>query len=76
MRASINTQLVRVGLVISADLEHGTGMNHMTSEPATHPVTQVSYTAVVPDRRHRILPDVVLVRRWVIGVSGIWRGEG
>jgi hypothetical protein len=30
----------------------------------------------VPDRRRRILPEVVLVRRWVIGVLGIWRGEG
>jgi hypothetical protein len=31
---------------------------------------------VVPDRRRRIVPEVVLVRRWVIGVLGIWRGEG
>jgi hypothetical protein len=30
----------------------------------------------VPDRRRRILPEVVLVRRWVIGVPGIWRGKG
>ncbi len=30
----------------------------------------------VPDRRRRILPEVVLVRRWVVGVLGIWRGEG
>jgi hypothetical protein len=30
----------------------------------------------VPDRRCRIQPEVVLVRRWVIGVLGIWRGEG
>ncbi len=31
---------------------------------------------IVPDRRCRIIPEVVLVRRWVIGVPGIWRGEG
>jgi hypothetical protein len=31
---------------------------------------------IVPDRRRRILPEVVLVRRWVAGVLGIWRGEG
>jgi hypothetical protein len=31
---------------------------------------------LVPNRRRRILPEVVLVRRWVIGVLGIWRGEG
>jgi hypothetical protein len=30
----------------------------------------------VPDRRRRILPEVVSVRRWVIRVLGIWRGEG
>jgi hypothetical protein len=30
---------------------------------------------VVPDRRCRIL-RVILVRRWVTWVLGIWRGEG
>ncbi len=29
----------------------------------------------VPDRRSRIVPEVVLVRRWAVGVLGIWRGE-
>jgi hypothetical protein len=31
---------------------------------------------IVPDRRCRSGPKVVLVRRWVIGVTGKWRGEG
>ncbi len=31
---------------------------------------------LVPDRRSRIIPEVVLVRRWAVGVLGIWRGEG
>jgi hypothetical protein len=31
--------------------------------------------SIVPDRRCRIL-KVVLVRRWVTWVLGIWRGEG
>jgi hypothetical protein len=31
---------------------------------------------IVRDRRRRIVPEVVLVRCWVIGVLGIWRGEG
>jgi hypothetical protein len=31
---------------------------------------------LVPDRRRRIIPEVVLVRRWAVGVLGIWRGEG
>jgi hypothetical protein len=30
----------------------------------------------VPDRRRRIIPEVVLVKRWAVGVLGIWRGEG
>ncbi len=30
----------------------------------------------VPDRRRRIVLEVVLVRRWVTWVLGIWRGEG
>jgi hypothetical protein len=33
-------------------------------------------TLTVPDRRRRIQLEVILVRRWVIGVLGIWRGEG
>ncbi len=30
----------------------------------------------VPYRRRQIVPEVVLVRRGVIGVLGIWRGDG
>ncbi len=30
----------------------------------------------VPDRRRRVVPEVVLVRRWAVGVLGIWKGEG
>jgi hypothetical protein len=30
----------------------------------------------VPDRRRRTGPEVVLVRRWAVGVLGIRRGEG
>ncbi len=33
-------------------------------------------TTTVPDRRRRIIPEVVLVRRWAVGVLGIRRGEG
>jgi hypothetical protein len=40
-------------------------------------VIQYSVSSIsVPDRRRRIVPEVVLVRRWVIGVLGSWRGEG
>ncbi len=34
-RGSINIQLVRAGLVISVSQEHGTGMDHIVSAPAT-----------------------------------------
>ncbi len=33
------------------------------------------YICIVPDRRRRIVPEVVFVRRAVIGVPGIWRGR-
>jgi hypothetical protein len=33
-------------------------------------------TIVVPDRRRRIVPEVVVVGCWAVGVLGIWRGEG
>jgi hypothetical protein len=53
VRVSINTWLVKVGLVISLNHEHGTGMDCIASEPATHPMTQVGYTtvSVVVDKR-------------------------
>jgi hypothetical protein len=28
----------------------------------------------VPDNKSRNIPEVVLVRRWTVGVLGIWRG--
>ncbi len=28
----------------------------------------------VPDSKSRNIPEVVLVRRWVVGILGIWRG--
>jgi hypothetical protein len=37
--------------------------------------TRESSEILVPDRRRRN-PEVVLVRRWVTWVLGIWRGEG
>jgi hypothetical protein len=37
---------------------------------------RIRWTIPVLDRRRQILPEVVLVRRWVIRVLGIWRGEG
>ncbi len=31
---------------------------------------------IVPDRRRRIIPEVVLARRWAVGVSGNLEGGG
>jgi hypothetical protein len=28
----------------------------------------------VPDSKSRNIPEVVIVRRWAVGVLGIWRG--
>jgi hypothetical protein len=33
------------------------------------------YSVTVPDRRRRIVPEVVVVRRWAVGVLGIWKGR-
>ncbi len=33
-------------------------------------------TISVPDNKSRNIPEVVLVRRWAVGVLGIWRGGG
>jgi hypothetical protein len=47
VRAFIKTRLVRIGLVISVDQDHGTRMGHIASSPATDPVTHVGYTSVI-----------------------------
>ncbi len=44
------------------------------TEPVLKSLTDF-VVVLVPDRRHRN-PEVVLVRRWVTWVLGIWRGEG
>jgi hypothetical protein len=43
---------------------------------AETPLCTVGMVSIVPDRRRRTVPEVILVRRWVIGVPGIWRWEG
>jgi hypothetical protein len=34
----------------------------------------LSGTIIVPDSKSRNIPEVVIVRRWAVGVLGIWRG--
>jgi hypothetical protein len=41
MKASINIQLVRIGLVISVDWEPGTGVVHIAPSPTPHFMTQI-----------------------------------
>jgi hypothetical protein len=47
VKTSVNIQLARFELVMSKNRKHGTGMDHITSAPTTHPVTQVGYTGIV-----------------------------
>ncbi len=35
--------------------------------------TQLPYI-IVPDSKSRNIPEVVIVRRWAVGVLGIWKG--
>jgi hypothetical protein len=53
------------------DLSINTVYKYRTYSGATF----ILMMAIVPDRRRRN-PEVVLVRRWVTWVLGIWRGEG
>jgi hypothetical protein len=34
---------------------------------------KVNYYIIVPDNKSRNIPEVVFVRRWAVGVLGIWR---
>jgi hypothetical protein len=44
--ASINIELVRIGLVRSVDWKLGTGIDHIAPAPTTYPMTQVGYDTV------------------------------
>jgi hypothetical protein len=33
----------------------------------------LDHLCTVPDKKSRNIPEVVLVRRWAVGVLGIWR---
>jgi hypothetical protein len=55
VKASINTQLVRIELGISVDWKHGTRMDYIASAPAKYPVTQVGYTAMILISNKRII---------------------
>jgi hypothetical protein len=56
VKASINTQLVRIGLVISLDWEHGTSMDHIAPAATTYPMTISGYDTMLP---------VSLPRGWI-----------
>jgi hypothetical protein len=47
VKASLNIQLVSIGLVKSVDWEHGTGMDHIAPASPTYPLTQVGYTTML-----------------------------
>jgi hypothetical protein len=47
VKASINIQLLRIGLLISVDREHGTRMDLIPPAPTTYPVTDVRHDTVL-----------------------------
>ncbi len=49
---------------------------HMNVNMNMNMYIYMKMTCAVPDRRCRVVPEVVLVRRGVPGVLGIWKGEG
>ncbi len=58
MKASINTQPMRNGLVGSVDCEHGTRMDLIVPAPITHPVTLVGHNIVLSMFERMILQSV------------------
>jgi hypothetical protein len=38
------------------------------------PPQEKNCNLIVPDSKSRNIPEVVLVRRWAVGILGIWRG--
>ncbi len=44
--ASVNIQLVTIGLVMSVHWEHGAGTGHIAPTPTSYPVTQVGHDTV------------------------------
>jgi hypothetical protein len=61
VKASINTQLVRIELGISVDRKHGIGMDYIASAPATHPVTQAGCTAMTVIANKRINTAITVI---------------
>jgi hypothetical protein len=47
VKASINIQLLRIGLLISVDREHGARMDLIPPAPTTYPVTDVCHDTVL-----------------------------
>jgi hypothetical protein len=58
VKTSMNPQLVGIGLVISVDCDHETGVDHILSASATHHVTQVVYVAM---HRYIMKKDKILL---------------
>jgi hypothetical protein len=72
----INMQLVKNGLVILVDCENGTGLNGAHRNYISHKSydSSVGHAVIVPDSKNRNIPEVVVVRRWTVGVWGFGRG--
>ncbi len=35
--------------------------------------SEILFLVIVPDSKSRNIPEVVLVRRWAVGILGIWK---
>jgi hypothetical protein len=66
-------QVTRTRRVVGDSRNQGDGY---PSCSRSHNTRQRPQEGSVPDRRSQIIPEVVLVRRWAVGVLGNWRGEG
>jgi hypothetical protein len=66
-KLSLNIQLMRNGLVILVDCEHGTRMKHIASASATNPMTRAGHTVmyVLLQRKLNVIVTTVYVNVWV-----------
>ncbi len=46
----------------------------LSGHQVTGPASRLAIMRTVPVSKSRNIPEVVLVRRWAVGVLGIWRG--
>jgi hypothetical protein len=79
MSMGTNTDMVIRNMEMDTDMDVNTDMAQTWTWPKTRTSgmdMDIRRWLTVPDGRRRIIPEVVLVGRWSVGVLGIWKGEG